>query len=319
MRCFLLAAAVAAPMLAHMVSISNGELKIEGSTARFEMRIPLYEVAHVANPELDLVAALRFRAAGEDGKRAESRCREDVDDGVLVCEARYEFPAEVEAIEAASTLHQITVPNHVHLLRATRGEARDQAVLDLSFPRAELRFRPPSAFDVAARQIVSGALRALGGPAQWLFLVALAIASRTRRELVLLAAMFLAGEAVSAIVLPLSGWSPEPRFVEVACALTIAYLAVEILWLAEAGKRWAVIAVLGLFHGLYLGIYVAGSESHVGWVLAGAFAAEVAILVALAFVLSRLARSLALLRPERLASWALLATGLTWFFLRLRA
>jgi hypothetical protein len=317
-RALVAALAGAVTAAAHMVSISTGEIVVESNQARYEIRVPLYEVAHVRDPERTLVSAVRFRSGGVEGRLMESRCRQDAAENALICEASYEFPAAVEAIEAASTLHQVTVPNHVHLLRATRGDTRDQAVLDLSFPRTELRFRPPTTLEIATRQSIAGALRAAGGPAQWLFLIALVIAARTRREMALLAAMLVAGEAAACAALPLTGWAPAPRFVEVACALTIAYLAVEALWLPQAGQRWLVVAVLGLFHGLYFAIFIRESEYGTGWVLGGAFLAELALLAALGWVLSRVARALAPWQPARAASAALLVTGLAWFFWRLR-
>ncbi len=36
---------------AHVVSISTGELRVDGPTAVYELRIPIYEVANIQNPE----------------------------------------------------------------------------------------------------------------------------------------------------------------------------------------------------------------------------------------------------------------------------
>jgi hypothetical protein len=313
-----LAAISLTPVAAHMVSISTGDLSVEANRARYEIRMPLYEVAHVKDPERDIVAALTLRSNGEAGRAVQRSCRQDAAEAALVCEARYEFSAAVEIVEVRSALHEITAPNHVHLLRATRGEARDQAVLDVSFPRAELRFRPPTAFEQAMQQAASGAMLIAGGPAQWLFAIALVIAARSRRELLLLAAMFIAGEAVACVFQPLTGWWPAPRFVEAACALTIAYLAVEALWLPKAGQRWLVVGVLGLFHGLYLALFVAQSKYAAGWVLSGAVAVEIVLVAALGWVLSRVGRQFSTWQPARAASAILMAIGLGWFFLRLR-
>ena len=319
MKRWVLCLCAAAPLFAHMVSISTGDLAVDGARIQFEMRMPAFEVAHVKDPARTLTGAISFRSNGAAGRVIESGCREDATEAALVCRAVYEFASPVEALEVRSALHEVTVPNHVHLLRATRGAARDQAVLDLSFPRTELRFRPPTGFEKATQQIVAGALRAAGGAAQWLFLAALVIAARTRRELAALTAMFFAGEAAACVMQPLIGWWPAPRFVEAACALTIAYLAVEILWLPQAGARWAVVGVLGLFHGLYLALFLAESKYSAAWVLTGAVIAEVALIAGLALVLSRLGRALESLQPARAVSAILLAVGLGWFFLRLRS
>jgi hypothetical protein len=314
----ILTAAAALPIAAHMVSMSTGEAVVEGRQLRFEIRMPMYEVAHVKDPERNILGAMTFRSGGAAAVSLDRKCREDTAQGEMVCEARYEFPAPVETLEVRSALHEITVPNHVHMIRASKGEARDQAVLDLSFPSADLRFQPPTAFELAARPAVAGAFRAVGGAAQWLFLVALVLAARTRRELALLAAMFVAGETAAALLQPLTGWWPAPRFVEAACALSVAYLAVEILWLPKAGQRWAVVAVLGAFHGLYFALFISESRYSPGWVMAGAIAAEVILIAGLGFALSRINRALENWQPVRSAAVALMAAGLGWFFLRLR-
>jgi hypothetical protein len=182
-------------------------------------------------------------------------------------------------------------------------------VLDLSFPRTQLRFRPPTLMEQATQQGIAGALRAVGGAAQWIFLVALVLAARSRKELIFLAGMFMAGEAVSCLI----SWQPAPRFVEAACALTIAYLAVEILLLPEAGQRWLVAGVLGVFHGLYFSLFITSSDYSAAWVLLGVFLIEAALLAAIGWARSKV------YIPLRPVSAVLTIAGLGWFFLRLQS
>jgi len=105
--------------------------------------------------------------------------------------------------------------------------------------------------------------------------------------------------------------------VEAAAALTVAYLAVEILLLPEAGARWAVALVLGGFHGLYFALFLRTSEYAALWVLGGAIAAEVLVLAALAWLFARAGRVLVRLRPVPVSAGVLLATAMTWFFVRM--
>lgn len=305
------------PLAAHMVSISTGEVRLDGARALYEVRMPLYEVAPLKDPEKELLGGIRFFAGAVEARRVSGKCEKADSENALICKSTFEFPVAVETLEAVSEYHKITVPNHVHLLRAVRGDFNDQAVLDLSFPKAQLRFRPPTAGERIAQQVVSGAVRAGGGLAQLLFLAALVLAARSRRELLQLAGMFLAGEIAATLLLPMVSWQPAPRFVEAAAALTIAYLAVEILLLPDAGQRWLVVAVLGLFHGLYFALFIQSSDFAAGWVLLGVALTEVALLAALAWVMSRIGTSLARFQPVRIASGVLLATGLVWFFSRL--
>jgi len=313
----LLFSAVAPTLLAHMVSMSSGEVRVEGARARYELRVPLYEVAHVKDPERTLLDSITFSSAGVPARRTEAKCREEKSEDALICIAVYEFAAAVEVLTAQSRLHTALVANHVHLLRAMHGEVTDQALLDLSFPKADIRFRPPTSFELAAQHAGAGALRVLGSLAQWLFMAALVLAARSRREFFILVAMFCVGEVAASIV-PQTNWSPAPAFIEAASALTIAYLAVEILLFPEAGQRWLVVAVLGAFHGLYFAMFTTTGNLRIGWVIAGVLAAELPVLVAMAWLFSRLARPLEALRPVRAAAAVLMATGLVWFAMRLK-
>ena len=55
----LLLLAFATALQAHVVSMSSGELKVDGTSATFELRIPMYEVAHVTNPQTMLLEQLK--------------------------------------------------------------------------------------------------------------------------------------------------------------------------------------------------------------------------------------------------------------------
>lgn len=313
---WLFSAALAAS--AHMVSMSTGEIRVEGTRARYEFRVPLYEVPHVTEPEKTLLGAIRFSSSGQEARQTEGRCRRETSENAIICTAIYEFGQPVETLHAESRFHSVTVANHVHLLRAVKGDVVDQAILDFSFPKADIRFRPPTAGELAVQQAGGGALRAGGGLAQWLFIAALVLAARSRRELLTLTGMFFAGELLAALVLPQTSWQPAPAFVEAAAALTVAYLAVEILAFPLAGQRWLVVLVLGAFHGLYFSLFTTASGYSAGWVMAGVLMAEAIQIAAVAFVFSRVERPLAAWQPARVAAGLLMATGLAWFVLRLK-
>ncbi|MGA2267902.1 MAG: HupE/UreJ family protein [Bryobacteraceae bacterium] len=306
------------PGWAHMMSMSSGDLTVEGARARYELRMPLYEMAHVADPEHGLLDHIRFSSGGREAKRVAESCHTDQAGGVYVCTAEYEFAAPVESVDVDCTLHAVTVPNHVHLLRAEMAGKQDQGIFDFSFTRATLRFRPPTPVETAAMEGGAGFIRALGGLVQLLFLAALVLAARSRAELLALTAMFLAGQIASVVAMPYTGWQPAARFVEAAAALTVAYLAVEILLLPQAGARWLVAGVLGGFHGLYFHLFLQTSGYRPGFVLAGAAAAEIIAIAIFALVFSRVSRVARALRPVQVSASALLVFGMVWFVLRLR-
>ncbi len=107
-------------------------------------------------------------------------------------------------------------------------------------------------------------MRAAGGLAPLLFLVSLALAARSRTELLALTASFVAAETLACAIAPHMTLSLSPRFIEAAAALTIAYLAFEIILLPQSSMRWLVVAVLGLFHGAYFAAFLNESGYHVG-------------------------------------------------------
>jgi hypothetical protein len=285
---------------AHVVSMSTGEIRMDGPTAVFELRMPMFEVAHTAHPETELLDHVHFA----DGHRTKAECHEE--DGTYVCRAEYEFPGlHPNALEVECTLYQVTVPNHIHLLTAEQGPNSDQLVFDQTFTEGEARFHPPSRAEKIAKESAGGARKAAQSAGGLLFLIALALAARSKGEAGTLALVFMASE-----------WAARPfgariplaftaRFFEAALALTVAYLAVEILLLPEGRLRWLVVAVLGLCHGL----------SFAGFpptYLAGATIVQ-AILVAV-FAAGALKIPPSWNRP---AAAALLVVALSWFGTRM--
>jgi hypothetical protein len=307
----LLAAAAAQ---AHVVSMSSGDIRITGTRAHYELRMPLYEIAHVQGPERALVAHIRFAGA----TLVASACHPDPAHDAYLCSADYTFAAPIEKLEVECAFPAITVPNHVHMLRAELDGKQDQAIFDSAFPRATLLFRPPTPVEIAVTQSAAGFARALGGAVPVLLLAALVLAARRPRELAAIAGMFAAVECAAAGIAVRMLWQPAPRFVEAAMALALAYLAVEILLLPEAGGRWAVAGLLGGFQGLYFDLFIVNTGYRPELVLAGAVAAQALVLAILALVFSRIGRVAKALRPAQIAAAGLLVFGMTWFFLRLR-
>ena len=307
--------ACALPASAHMVSMSTGELKVDGARAHYELRMPMYEVTHVRTPERTLLEHIRFKS-GDWAKRENASCSDQ--QGTYVCTADYQFPAPVDALEVECTLASVTVPNHVHLLRAYRGDKSDQAVFDLSFTKAEIRFRPPTLFETIVKETAAGFMRAAGGLAPLLFLASLVLAARSRSELFELVAAFLVAEALACVLAPRVTLPMSPRFIEAAAALTIAYLAFEIILLPNSRMRWLVVGVLGLFHGAYFAIFLAESGYHAATFLAGVALGELALIAVFALVLQRLLRLARIPRAVPVAASLLLTIGIVWFLVRLR-
>ena len=296
---------------AHMVSMSTGEFHIDGAAAHYELRIPTYESAHVQNPDRAFFEHIRFTGGGGEAKFVKGSCGDQ--QGTYICNADYLFPSPPDSISVECTFASITVPNHVHMLRAFKGDKSDQAVFDLSFTSADVRFRPPTATELAMREIGAGFLRALEGAAPLLFLVALVLAARSTRELLAITGALIAGQVIALAIAPRFATSLTPRFVEAAAALTVAYLALEIVLLPKSGNRWLVVGVLGLFHGAYFSLFLRDSGYHAPAFFTGVVVAQ-ALAVTLFGLLLR--RVLALSKAVPVAATILLCTGLGWFMVQ---
>jgi len=241
----LLLVLVSGTAFAHVVSMSSGELHVEGRMATYELRIPMYEVAHVSNPETALLDHVKFEGA----QRTFSACVEQ--DGTYVCRASYEFDHDVpDKIAAECTLFEVTVPNHVHLLYAVQGTNSDQEVFDQSFRQVEVRFHPPSRAELIAKDAAAGIARLFKSVSGLLFLAVLVLAARSTREAGILTMAFLAGAWLARPLSPHIPLAFSPQFLEALLALTVAYLAAEVVFLPESRARWMVVPVLGLAHGL---------------------------------------------------------------------
>ena len=315
-------ALLACPVAAHVVSLSSGDLTVTGTRAHYELRMPLYEIPHVTAPETSLLAHIRFSSGGRFARLVAHACSSDPARALYICTADYEFGAPVEQLDVECTFPSVVAPTHVHILRAQLGPApggrQDQAVFDRAFERATLRFRPPTATEIAVTEFVAGGLRALAGALQIVFLAALGMAARSRRELFALGAMFVAGQVAAVLAVPHTAWQPAPRFVEAAAALTVAYLAMEVLMLPHAGARWLVAGALGVFHGLFFHLFLGNTGYRPGFVLAGAAVAETLAIAFFGWGFVRLARAASRFRPVPVAASAMLVFGLVWFAVRLR-
>ena len=314
-----LVAATPAPAPGHAMSLSNGELRVEGSRAEYELRMPAYEIVHLKEPQKTLLENFHVRSRGQETEPESASCEEDNDGGWYVCRAEYRFREPIDELDVECDFAAVTVPNHVHLLRAKRGEVTERFVFDLRVTRTTMNFVPPTAVEAAWTQVGSGFTRVIAGPIQILFVLGLALAGRSRKELIWLAAAFLLAESASAVVVAAKSWQPSARFLEAAGALTVAYLAVEVLVLPEAGYRWLVAAAMGVFHGVYFGSFLEQSGMDPVFVLAGVSFGEVLLLVVFAVLLSRIERGLPRLQPVRAGAATLFVVGMVWFILRLQS
>ena len=314
-RLAVLATLIVAAANAHVVSMSSGELTIDGAKATYELQIPVYETQQLTDPARTLFDHIHFLG----GQLLTSQCASD--GATLTCKATYLFNNDVDRLHVDSKLHTVLVANHVHMLHATKISGpdkgrSDQAFFDISFQTADLRFHPPSMIELLTRDAASGFWRALSALASILFLTSVVVAARGNRNLALLVVMFVISELLASLVGPRQ---LSPRFLEAAAALTVAYLAIEVLVLPDAGQRWIVVALLGAFHGLYFGLFLeAGVASPVGF-LSGVTVSELLVVLLLAGARRLFRRGFPGVpwRLDRAVAGLLFITGAAWFAVRM--
>lgn len=301
------------PGAAHVLSVSHGNLQLQGSDVRYELRMPLAEAPTAEGQRRSLLDAFELRANGETGERVEEECREEVGQALYICNATYRFPEPPEKIAVRCDYPTVTVPHHVHIVSSGEGDAARQTVFDIVSREAEIRFTAPTRWEVLASQVLAGARRAITSPELLLFLAILVLAGRTQRELGGCVGAFLSAQTAVALLGQLSGWTPPGRFIEAAAALTVAYVASEVLFLPEARKRWLVCGGVGCFHGLFLSAFLVSTRMQAAYFLPGALGCEVLLLSLLGALRLRFVRR----RGEQLIALLLLVSGLGWFALRL--
>ena len=303
----------AIPAAAHVLSVSQGRLRVAGQAVQYELRMPLSEIPEGENPQATLLGAFDVFSDGQAGTLADQECREDAGQGLYICKAEYRFPAPPAKVSVRCEFPSVTVPHHMHILLSGEGDSARQTVFDITSRESDIRFVPPTLGEVVATNLGAGSRKAITSPELLLFLVALALAARIRREFFLCAGAFLCAQAAVAAAAGTLGWVPPMRFLEAAAALTVAYLASEILFLPDAKYRWVVCGSMGCFHGLFLAAFLTATGMKAPYFLSGAISTEALIVTAAGAVRLRLVSR----RPEQLAAILLLVVGLAWFGLRL--
>jgi len=172
--------------------MSTGDSQDEDRRAHYELRMPLYEMAHRRG-----LRAGSFRSHSLFERRR--RCPADQEklhcgpgQGSTSAPPDYEFPPPSTRWMWNALFTPVTVSNHVHLLRVVNGDRRDQALFDFSFPKP-LSVPPANAHGDRCHGIRRWHHAAVGGLVQVLFLASLVLAARSRRELLPLAACFWPG------------------------------------------------------------------------------------------------------------------------------
>lgn len=337
----------AAPAHAHSVGISRGQYRVAGRTVDVELTFARAELAS-AIPGLDAdhdgslssaevhAAARPLRDAFVDRlviRSVTGACPGALDgaglageDGVAV-RATYRCDDTDGLVVRAGFLGSLS-PGHRHLATLTTGAGgADHAVLYEARPEvavvAAQRGAPTGA--VAGPLFRLGIEHILTGYDHLLFLLGLILVGGRLRPLMLVVSAFTLAHSLTLGLAALGVWAPNPRLVEPAIALSIAYVGVENWFVRDASRRWLITFPFGLVHGFgFAGALgeIALPSREVPVALAafnvGVEAGQLAVLVAvLPLVLWLGRRRWFAERGVKLASAAIALAGVFWFVVRL--
>jgi hypothetical protein len=339
---------LAASASAHEVGLSRGTYVVDGDRVTADLVMSRREAASVVTgldadrdgrvtpPELEaarstfqsaIVDRVRVRAGGQPctGTLTEARLSEE--DGLEV-RATYTCGAPIAQAEIELALLDDLAHGHRHIARAAGGVQVTETVLS----RGQRAFvvaapsgaAPPPAGKDRLSLLALGVEHILTGYDHLLFLFGLVLVGGRWRALLWVVTAFTLAHSITLGLAALGVWSPRPSIIEPLIALSIAYVGVENFFVKSAEKRWRITFPFGLVHGFGF----AGALREVALpradVPAALFLFNLGVELGQVGVLAIVLPLLAVLRKQpwfeklgvRVASGAIIAAGLYWFFAR---
>ena len=264
---------LAGPAAAHEVGLSRGEYRMEGTTviaemvyARREMigLVPGIDVdgdehlsagevqAGKAGLEKAVVGAIVIQADGArcTGKLVDAQLFEE--DGLKI-RAEFVCPTEPAVLRFDLPVLDDLASGHRHIATAAIAGKTLDAVLSRKTRGFEIAVggsSPPAPHRISALEMVRlGIEHILTGYDHLVFLFGLVLVGGRWRSLLLVITAFTLGHSITLGMAALGVFSPSPRIIEPAIALSIAYVGVENYFVTDAEKRWRITLPFGLVHG----------------------------------------------------------------------
>jgi len=271
--------------LAHKTSLTTAEVSVSGKEVTFRLKVSAHDLAVALGIETDLVTPVSM-AAFEARKKVLFRYIQDrlaihaqnapcssqppvvdysqlPDDLLLVVDFNCSEP--VEQLTVNYRLFFDIDSSHRSLGRLILPGSEEQFLFDRSFTRLELEIAKPLAQSLASRFgriFLLGVEHILIGYDHILFLLALLIVSAHFWQMVKVATAFTVAHSIT-LALAWYGIVDFPgRIVEIAIAISIAYVAIENIVSQRFGHRWLLAGGFGLVHGL--GFYSALRDMGLG-------------------------------------------------------
>jgi hydrogenase/urease accessory protein HupE len=271
---------------AHAIGLSTGEYSAKGETVAVKLAFARGEVASVL-PGLDEnhdghVTAFEVESAKKD-LESKVLARVQVTAGGAACvpvliaaglteqdgltlDGRFDCKTSDKSFEVDVTLLEDLSHGHRHVARAIGATTHDEVLYKghSSFSIAPLADVPAGA--APATGAPASATREGGASAAWaffkmgiehiltgydhlVFLLGLVLLRAKLRELLAVVTAFTIAHSITLAIAVLGIFSPSPKFVEPAIALSIAYVGIENFFVKDGSRRWRITFPFGLIHG----------------------------------------------------------------------
>jgi hypothetical protein len=267
-----------APKLAfaHAVGVSSGEYRLDGKVlfgdigmsgrelARWLPAIDTNQDQAIDSDELaagqELVAhaltsGLTVQADAKACPGALDRAWVLEGEGGVVFQVRYTCAEVPVRLTLALPMLSALAPGHRHLARVFRAGKAQVKVLDRAHASWDLDETNASSSGMSTAGSLAGSMLKLGvehiltGADHLVFLLGLILVGGSFRSLLGVVSAFTLAHSITLALAALSIFTPSPRLVEPAIALSIAYVGIENLFVKDASKRWRITFPFGLIHG----------------------------------------------------------------------
>jgi hypothetical protein len=253
---------------AHELGVSQGEYRRTEQGLSAELTFAKRELAallrtsgagHVepveARAALERLVVRRIQVSSDHGPCAGTLERvQPIEGDGLVLSARYACPRDPSiGLRVRLGVLKELAHGHRHAARIVSGAHVAHALHFGSNASAEV---PPLATPVAADRpsslpgfVLLGVEHILTGYDHLVFLGALLIVVRQLSALLKIVTAFTVAHSLTLAASALGVLAPDPRLVEPAIALSVAYVGLENFFVRDAGRRWRVALLFGLVHG----------------------------------------------------------------------
>jgi hypothetical protein len=259
-------------VFAHAVGVSSGEYRLDGKVLYGDIGMAGREVArwlpaidtdHDGSIDAEELAAgrdavARAVAGGLTVTADAEACPGSLDrawvldgEGGVVFQVRYTCPEVPGRLTLSAPILDSLGPGHRHLARVFRSGKAQVKVLDRSHATWTFDQAIPtsSSTEMAWSMLKLGVEHILTGADHLVFLLGLILVGGRLTSLVGAVSAFTLAHSITLALAALSIFVPNPRLVEPAIALSIAYVGVENLFVKDASKRWRITFPFGLVHG----------------------------------------------------------------------